>query len=95
MTDWYEEFIEPGIREIVRRLRNEGVNTTCSCEHIGEVEAEYSPDGVIMQADNTVFNWLAEIGKPKTYKVTVTIERINGCAYSTLRITGLPKTRGK
>jgi len=32
MSDWYD-CIEPGVRDIVRHLRNEGFNTICSCEH--------------------------------------------------------------
>jgi len=39
VTDWYE-CIEPGVRELVRLLRSNGVNTTCSCEHARVVEAE-------------------------------------------------------
>jgi hypothetical protein len=30
--DWYD-LIEPGVREIVRLLRNNGFNTIMSCEH--------------------------------------------------------------
>ena len=29
---WYRR-IEPGVRELVRHLRNRGFNTVCSCEH--------------------------------------------------------------
>ena len=32
MTDWYSQ-IEPEIRDLVRLLRNNGFNTTCSCGH--------------------------------------------------------------
>ena len=31
-TEFYKN-IEPGVREIVRLLRDNGINTTCSCEH--------------------------------------------------------------
>src|SRR5436305_581301 len=40
MPDWYESWIEPGIREQVRLLRNGGVNTRSSCEHSMSIEAE-------------------------------------------------------
>jgi hypothetical protein len=30
---WYEEFIEPEIRSIVKLLRDNGINTECSCGH--------------------------------------------------------------
>jgi len=39
MTTWYDS-IEPGVREVVRLLRDNGINTTHSCEHTMEVEAE-------------------------------------------------------
>ena len=31
--NWYDENIEEGIRYIVKLLRDNGFNTTCSCEH--------------------------------------------------------------
>jgi hypothetical protein len=33
MEDWYDRIEEP-LRELVRLLRNEGFNTTCSCDHL-------------------------------------------------------------
>lgn len=38
-TAFYQD-IEPGVREIVRLLRDNGINTTCSCEHEGYIEFE-------------------------------------------------------
>lgn len=37
--DWYEK-IEIEIREIVRELRNKGINTTCSCGHKMYIEGD-------------------------------------------------------
>ena len=37
--DWYEENIELEVRDIVRALRNEGINTTASCGHEMWIEA--------------------------------------------------------
>ena len=31
--DWYDEYIEDPLKGIVRYLRNNGINTTCSCGH--------------------------------------------------------------
>ena len=39
LTAFYEE-IEPGVREIVRLLRDNGINTTCSCEHEQYIQFE-------------------------------------------------------
>lgn len=33
LENWYEKYIEPEIRDVVRLLRNNGVNTECSCGH--------------------------------------------------------------
>ena len=43
MGGWYET-IEPGIREQVRLLRENGINTTYSCEHAMVIEAENYQD---------------------------------------------------
>jgi len=57
MTDWYEENIEEGIRDVVKALRDNGINTTCSCEHEMWIEAEtYDPSSEL----NTIFNVLVE-----------------------------------
>ena len=37
LPDWYEQ-IEPGVRDIVRLLRDNGFNTTSSCEHNMEIQ---------------------------------------------------------
>lgn len=39
--DWYSEFIEQPVREIVKNLRDQGINTTCSCGHEMTIQCEY------------------------------------------------------
>ena len=56
MTDWYDEHIEPGIRDIVRLLRDNGFNTTCSCEHSMDVEGVMMTDGEMKRLHDTLFN---------------------------------------
>jgi hypothetical protein len=41
--DWYST-LEPGMRIVVRLLRDNGFNTTCSCEHGRYVELEWYAD---------------------------------------------------
>lgn len=43
MPDWYD-CIEPNIRATVELLRNNGINTTCSCHHTMTIEAESYED---------------------------------------------------
>lgn len=44
---WYEENIEEGVRELVSVLRNNGINTECSCDHQNPmyIQCQYIPDG--------------------------------------------------
>jgi hypothetical protein len=39
-TDWYDKYVESGLRDIVRLLRDNGFNTTYSCHHAMVVEME-------------------------------------------------------
>ena len=39
--NWYEEAIEEPIRPLVKLLRENGFNTTCSCGHEMYVELEF------------------------------------------------------
>lgn len=41
---WYERHIEEPIRPLVKLLRENGINTTCSCGHEMYVECEYYGD---------------------------------------------------
>ncbi len=48
--DWYD-LIEPGVRNIVRILRNNGFNTTMSCEHSMTVAIDLDPRSNIYFGD--------------------------------------------
>ena len=56
--DWYEENIEEGIRPIVKLLRDNGINTTYSCQVAMVVEAECYSDTDLLK----VYNLLVENG---------------------------------
>lgn len=44
MDNWYEYKIEEPIRKIVKALRNNGINTVCSCGHSMWIQCEsYDP----------------------------------------------------
>jgi len=58
MSDWHEENIEAGIREVVRLLRNNGINTTQSCHHAMVIEAESYENNEASK----VYNFLVENG---------------------------------
>jgi hypothetical protein len=52
--DWYTQNIEEGIREVVKLLRNNGINTTCSCHHSMTIWAEGYRPGDIEQIDSVL-----------------------------------------
>ena len=56
MADWYEENIEAGVRDLVHLLRNNGVNTECSCEHEKYIQCQYTTDGFLQTVDSLLFN---------------------------------------
>ena len=56
--DWYDR-IEPGVREEVQALRNNGINTVSSCEHEWYIQCDcWNPTEQL----RTVFDVLTELG---------------------------------
>lgn len=74
MTEFYR-YIEEPIRDIVKALRDNGVNTTCSCGHKMYVECDIIPDGMLQTIHKIVFSHLAESGKEVKYTITITLEQ--------------------
>ena len=58
--DWYEKNIEPGVRDLVRLLRDNGVNTECSCEGHGRgvpyIQCQCVPDGELQRIHEILAN---------------------------------------
>lgn len=58
MSDWYD-VIEDPVRAIVRALRDNGINTTCSCGHEMWIEcSSYDPTTEL----RTIYNVFCEMG---------------------------------
>lgn len=73
MSDWYAENIEPEVRDLVKLLRDHGVNTVSSCGHDLEIQADIYADNELRIIDTMLFNagyW--------DYTITAYIERVNG-----------------
>jgi len=70
---WYENAIEPEIRELVYRLRNSGINTVCSCGHEMYVQVDYIVDQQLKVMHDILFNWLVEGKKQKFFNYTIDI----------------------
>jgi hypothetical protein len=82
-VNWYDNIEEP-VRDLVKYLRNEGINTTCSCGHDMYIEGDIAIDGFAQQLDVALFNYFTEhkIKKFFWYSIDVHIERLEGHIYS-------------
>lgn len=80
MDDWYNR-IEPRIREIVRLLRDNGINTECSCEHEKYVQCQYINDGFIREVDNLLFH-----AGFRNYSIELYLTREDGHIHSFINI---------
>lgn len=74
MSEFYQHIEEP-IRELVKLLRDSGINTTSSCGHEMSVQADVLPSGYLQILDEVVFNYLTEKGQPIEYLITIHRER--------------------
>ena len=54
-NDWYKDNIESEVRGVVRLLRDNGVNTECSCGHKQYIQCQYMTDGFLMKVDHLLF----------------------------------------
>lgn len=93
-SDWYERYIEEPVRELVRTLRNNGINTESSCGHDMNIQCQFVPDkqeiGVIY---NMVYNYLHEKNLPVNFNIELTIRVMDGHQYPSLIIDLNPNLR--
>jgi hypothetical protein len=71
---WYESNIEEPIREIVKNLRNRGINTFCSCGHGMWIQCETYEE---YDDSRTIYIVLAEM-KFTTYRTIVFDNIVDG-----------------
>ena len=91
MRDWYEEWIEPRVREIVRLLRNNGFNTTCSCGHEMYVQMSWLEEGELKRLHDLLFN-----NGYRDYMITVELSYSGGSGvkcWAELKLLGMPVDR--
>ena len=70
-TDWYKENIEEPIRDIVKYLRNNGINTECSCGHEMYIQCQYIADGNIKELHDLLCCYLYKNNRKKNYEINV------------------------
>jgi hypothetical protein len=71
---WYEEKIEEPVREIVKILRDNGFNTTCSCGHTMVITGEFLPDYDIKIMHDLLYNYLVEKGRKPDYEISFVVK---------------------
>ena len=90
-TEFYTNVEEP-IRDLVRRLRDRGINTVCSCGHEMYVQADLVIDTQLAIMHRTVYEYLIETGntEPK-YTIDIHMVVVRGIisqCFAELRIGG-------
>lgn len=70
MNEFYSNIEEP-IRGIVRELRDNGINTVCSCGHEMYVDADLSIDTQLKRMHDITYTWLVKNGEPVEYSIVV------------------------
>ena len=90
--DWYEEYIEEGVRNLVKFLRNNGINTECSCHHENPmyIQCQYMPNGSVKDIHDLLWLYFTENNQSVTFSINLRHEVIDGCAFSSLDIK-IPK----
>ncbi len=83
---WYSQHIEEGVRDIVRLLRDNGVNTESSCEHEGYIQCQYMLDGLIWRIHTLLWNYLVEQGREVSFSIDVSHEVCSGHQHSRLEV---------
>jgi hypothetical protein len=76
-ANWYDDMIEEGVRDVVRMLRDNGFNTSCSCHHEMMIQIDYLADGAIRDLHNLLFHHLDGRGEKISYRITVRVEVSN------------------
>ena len=67
--EWYDQIEEP-VREIVKLLRNNGFNTTCSCGHEMYIEGDLpGADYELQRLHKILWDYLHERNKPISYEI--------------------------
>jgi len=91
--NWYDKFIEDPLKDIVNYLRNNGINTECSCGHEGYIQCQYIPDGEISHLIHLLSCYFYENKIKKmtpNYTIEIKVKCIDGSLYPSIDIK-LPK----
>ncbi len=85
-NDWYSENIEEPLKDLIKYLRNNGVNTECSCGHELYIQCQYIPEGWIKMVHDLLYNYLHKHDKKINYEIHVHHKVDDGHSFSTMEI---------
>ena len=68
--DWYNENIEEPIRDLVKILRDNGFNTTCSCGHNMDIEGDIVIDYDLKRMQDLFYNYYCSKNLTPNYEIT-------------------------
>jgi hypothetical protein len=80
--DWYEEYIEEGIRNEVKLLRDHGFNTESSCHHDMHIQVQVCKDDRIYALHGLLSN-----NGYRNYTIKVEWRVVDGYTYSYMIVT--------
>jgi len=83
---WLEEYIEEPVRDLVGFLRENGINTECSCGHNMYIQCQYAVDGELQRLHKLLFNFCHYKKKSIDYTINVTVRVVDGHMYQSLTI---------
>ena len=90
IDNWYKINIEKPTREIIKNLRNNGINTFCSCGHKLWIQCEtYDPTEDL----NTIFCVLVTMNI-KQYRVNIFVDYDEKCKYNRVLEISFPDKNG-
>lgn len=72
--DWYEQMIEEPIRDIVKELRDNGINTSNSCGHEMTVEGDIVSDGELERIRMVLLNYFSERGIEPNFTIIIRLD---------------------
>lgn len=69
LPTWYDEYIEEGVRDIVKFLRENGINTYCSCHHSMQIQCDTVLDGAMQHLHNILYAYFSGREEPISYEL--------------------------
>ena len=86
--NWYEIHIEEPLRDLVRYLRNNGINTECCCAHDDPmyVQCQFMLDGTLSNLNHLLLLYYQEKGLKANYEIESKVTCRNDVWFSTLNI---------